>query len=99
MLLILVVSLSGFGGITMPSRDMIVRSVAAGSFGKVFGFVTTGFHIGMVAPVIFGQLADHGHPRAVFLLIAAGAGGDRHGRVRDDRPAHRLTCGALAPRQ
>ncbi len=76
LLLILVVSLSGFAsGVTMPSRDMIVRSVTPpGSFGKVFGFVTTGFHIGgMVAPLIFGQLLDHGHPRAVFLFIAAGA--------------------------
>jgi hypothetical protein len=34
--------------------------------------VTTGFHIGgMVAPLIFAQLLDHGHPRAVFLSIAA----------------------------
>jgi MFS transporter, FSR family, fosmidomycin resistance protein len=74
LLLILVVSLSGFAsGMTMPSRDMIVRSVTPpGSFGKVFGFVTTGFHIGgMVAPIIFGQLLDHGHPQAVFLYIAA----------------------------
>jgi FSR family fosmidomycin resistance protein-like MFS transporter len=73
-LLVLVISLSGFAsGMTMPSRDMIVRSVTPpGSFGKVFGFVTTGFHIGgMVAPLIFGQLLDHGHPRAVFLYIAA----------------------------
>ena len=74
LLLVMVISLSGFAsGMTMPSRDMIVRSVTPpGSFGKVFGFVTTGFHIGgMVAPVIFGQLLDHGHPRAVFLFIAA----------------------------
>ena len=74
LLLVMIVSLSGFAsGMTMPSRDMIVRSVTPpGSFGKVFGFVTTGFHIGgMVAPVIFGQLLDHGHPRAVFLFIAA----------------------------
>jgi MFS transporter, FSR family, fosmidomycin resistance protein len=73
-LLVLIVSLSGFAsGMTMPSRDMIVRSVTPpGSFGKVFGFVTTGFHIGgMVAPLIFAQLLDHGHPRAVFLYIAA----------------------------
>src|SRR5262249_34561555 len=56
-LLVLVVSLSGFAsGSSMPSRDMIVRSVTPpGAFGKVFGFVTTGFHIGgMVAPLIFG---------------------------------------------
>ena len=74
LLLVLIVSLSGFAsGLTMPSRDMIVRSVTPpGSFGKVFGFVTTGFHIGgMVAPLIFAQLLDHGHPSAVFLYIAA----------------------------
>jgi MFS family permease len=73
-LLVLVVSLSGFAsGMTMPSRDMIVRAVTpAGSFGKVFGFVTTGFHIGgMVAPLIFAQFLDHGHPRAVFLYVSA----------------------------
>ena len=35
-------------------------------------FVTTGLHIGwMVSPLIFGQFLDHGHPRAVFLFIAA----------------------------
>ena len=58
---------------TMPSRDMIVRSVTPpGSFGKVFGFVTTGLHIGgIVAPLIFAQFLDHGHPRAVFLFVAA----------------------------
>src|SRR5438128_4381983 len=73
LLLVLITSLSGLAsGIAMPSRDMIVRSVTPpGSFGKVFGFVTTGFHIGgMVAPLIFAQLLDHGHPRAVFLYIA-----------------------------
>lgn len=74
LLLVLVISLSGFAsGMTMPSRDMIVRSVTPpGAFGRVFGFVTTGFHIGgMVAPLIFAQFLDHGHPRAVFLYIAA----------------------------
>ena len=72
-LLVLVVSLSGFAsGLAMPSRDMIVRAVTPpGSFGKVFGFVTTGFHIGgMVSPIIFGQLLDRGHRSAVFLYIA-----------------------------
>jgi MFS transporter, FSR family, fosmidomycin resistance protein len=74
LLLVLVASLSGLAnGTAMPSRDMIVRSVTpAGSFGKVFGFVTTGIHIGgMVAPLIFAQFLDHGHPRAVFLFVAA----------------------------
>lgn len=74
LLLVLVVSLSGFAsGIGIPSRDMIVRSATPrGSFGKVFGFVTTGLHIGgMISPVIFGLFLDHGHPRAVFIFIAA----------------------------
>ena len=73
-LLVLVISVSGFAsGMAMPSRDMIVRSVTPpGAFGKVFGFVTTGFHIGgVVSPVIFGQFLDHGAPRALFIYIAA----------------------------
>jgi MFS family permease len=58
-------------GIVMPSRDMIVRAVTPrGSYGKVFGFVTTGFNIGgIVAPPVYGALMDHGHPRAVFLVV------------------------------
>ena len=68
--LIAVMSLVGlFSGIIMPSRDMIVREVTPpGSFGKVFGFVTTGFNIGgIVSPLIFGAIMDHGSPRLVFL--------------------------------
>jgi FSR family fosmidomycin resistance protein-like MFS transporter len=51
---------------------MIVRAVTpAGSFAKVFGFVTTGFHVGgIVSPLIFGQLFDHGYPQGVLLYIA-----------------------------
>jgi MFS family permease len=62
-----------FQGLAMPSRDMLVRAVTPpGSFGKVFGFVTTGFNIaGMVAPLIFGLMMDQGHPQAVFLASAA----------------------------
>ena len=74
LLLVLTAALSGLAsGVAMPSRDMIVRSVTPpGSFGKVFGFVTTGLHIGgIVAPLIFAQFLDHGHPRAVFLFVAA----------------------------
>ena len=73
-LLVLVISLSGFAsGMSFPSRDMIVRSVTPpGSFGKVFGFVTTGIHVGgIVAPLIFGQFLDHGQPQWVFFYIAA----------------------------
>jgi MFS transporter, FSR family, fosmidomycin resistance protein len=73
-LLILLMSAAGlFQGLAMPSRDMLVRAVTPpGSFGKVFGFVTTGFNIaGMVAPLIFGWLMDQGNPQAVLLVSAA----------------------------
>jgi FSR family fosmidomycin resistance protein-like MFS transporter len=62
-----------FYGVIMPSRDMIVRDVTPpGSFGKVFGFVTTGFNIGgIVSPLIFGAIMDQGSPRLVFALVAA----------------------------
>ena len=60
-----------FQGIVMPSRDMLVREVTPpGAFGKVFGFVTTGFNIGgVISPLIFGAVLDHGAPQAVFLLV------------------------------
>jgi MFS family permease len=73
-LLILLMSAAGlFQGLAMPSRDMLVRAVTPpGAFGRVFGFVTTGFNIaGMVAPLIFGWLMDQGHPQAVLLAAAA----------------------------
>ncbi len=61
-----------FTGILVPSRDLIVREATPpGSFGKVFGFVTTGFNLGgIVAPLIFGPLMDHGSPRMIFVLVA-----------------------------
>jgi MFS transporter, FSR family, fosmidomycin resistance protein len=72
--LIAAMSAAGFfSGIIMPSRDMIVREATPpGSFGKVFGFVTTGFNIGgIVAPLVFGAIMDHGSPRLLFLTVAA----------------------------
>ena len=74
LLLIAAMSLGGFfSGVIMPSRDMIVRAITPpGSFGKVFGFVTTGFNLGgIVSPLIFGAIMDHGSPRLVFLGVAA----------------------------
>jgi MFS family permease len=73
-LLMITMSLNGFvNGLMQPSRDMLVRAVTPeGQFGKVFGFVTTGFNIGgIVAPLMFGYLMDAGHPRAVFFLVGA----------------------------
>lgn len=73
-LLILVMTVCGFFyGVIMPSRDMMVRAITPpGSFGKVFGFVTTGFNIGgIISPLIFGAIMDHGSPRMVFVGVAA----------------------------
>jgi FSR family fosmidomycin resistance protein-like MFS transporter len=72
--LVILMSVAGFfSGLAMPSRDMIVRSVTPpGAYGRVFGFVSTGFNIGgIVAPVIFGQLLDQGYPRAIFFVVAS----------------------------
>jgi FSR family fosmidomycin resistance protein-like MFS transporter len=71
--LVMLMSVAGFfSGLTMPSRDMIVRAVTPpGAYGRVFGFVSTGFNIGgIVSPLIFGQLLDHGYPRAIFYCVA-----------------------------
>ncbi|HEX5509320.1 MAG TPA: MFS transporter [Pseudolabrys sp.] len=73
-LLVAVMAIGGFfSGVIMPSRDMIVREVTPpGSFGKVFGFVTTGFNIGgVVSPLVFGAIMDHGSPRLVFVVVGA----------------------------
>jgi MFS transporter, FSR family, fosmidomycin resistance protein len=72
LLLVLVMALAGLcGGMVMPSRDLIVREVTPpGSFGKVFAFVTTGYHVaGILAPLAFGALLDHGEPRAIFMTV------------------------------
>jgi MFS family permease len=72
-LLIAALALGGLAnGAIMPSRDMLVRAVTPpGAFGTVFGFVTNGFAIGgIVTPLIFGTLLDHGSPRGVFITAA-----------------------------
>lgn len=71
-ILIFVMSLGGLlNGMIQPSRDMMVRAVTPpGSFGKVFGFVTTGFNLGgMVAPLIYAWLMDHGQPRTIYVIV------------------------------
>jgi MFS transporter, FSR family, fosmidomycin resistance protein len=72
--LVLMMATAGFcSGMTMPSRDLIVRSVTPpGAYGRVFGFVSTGFNIaGIVSPTIFGQFLDHDYPRGMFFFMAA----------------------------
>ena len=71
-LLIFVMSLGGLlNGMIQPSRDMMVRAVTPpGSFGKVFGFVTTGFNLGgMVAPLTYAWLMDTGRPQMIYAIV------------------------------
>jgi len=71
-LLILVMSAGGvLNGMIQPSRDMMVRAVTPpGSFGKVFGFVTTGLNLGgMVAPLAYGWMMDHGQPQMIYAVV------------------------------
>jgi MFS transporter, FSR family, fosmidomycin resistance protein len=68
-LLLPLLALAGFaGGITNPSRDMIVRGATPpGASGKVFGFVYSGLDVGSFAgPPVFGVLMAHGLPSAIF---------------------------------
>ena len=70
--LILVMSAGGvLNGMIQPSRDMMVRAVTPpGSFGKVFGFVTTGLNLGgMVAPLAYGWMMDHGQPQMIYVVV------------------------------
>jgi MFS family permease len=91
---------AGFlGGLIMPSRDMLVRAAAPpGAMGRTFGVVTSGFSIGgMVGPLMFGFIMDHGAPRWVFgasvivmIIVAATA------LVGDRRSARRRPATAVA---
>jgi MFS family permease len=70
--LILVMSVGGLlNGMIQPSRDMMVRAVTPpGSFGKVFGFVSTGFNLGgMVAPLTYAWLMDHDRPQMIYAIV------------------------------
>ena len=70
-LLPVVLAAAGFsGGLTGPSRDMIVRNATPpGASGKVFGFVYSGLDIGSFAgPPVFGLLMSHGLPAMIFWI-------------------------------
>jgi MFS family permease len=58
------------GGLTNPSRDMIVRSATPpGASGKVFGFVYSGLDVGsFLAPPLFGFLMSSGMPTIIFWI-------------------------------
>jgi MFS family permease len=61
-----------FLGMTMPSRDMIVRKVTPpGKAGRVFGFVYSALDLGSASvPLILGYVLDIGNPQLVFSAIA-----------------------------
>jgi predicted MFS family arabinose efflux permease len=66
--------LIGFAlGSTGPSRDLIVRAATPkGAAGRVYGFVYSGLDLGgIIGPVAFGFLLDHGHPREMLFGVAA----------------------------
>jgi MFS family permease len=71
--LIMVMGCAGFlsGSIT-ASRDMMVRKAApAGAIGRAFGIVSTGFNIGgIIGPLLYGWIMDHGMPLWVFYVTA-----------------------------
>ena len=61
-----------FRGIVNPSRDVLLKRLTpAGAVGTVFGFVTTGFNVGLgTAPVLYGWMMDLGRADAVFWIAA-----------------------------
>jgi FSR family fosmidomycin resistance protein-like MFS transporter len=92
--LVLAMGLSGvIFGMMQPSRDMLVRRAAPpGAVGRVFGIVSTGFNIGgIIGPLLFGWVMDHGSPRwvlggaVVFMALTAlyGLFEEWRGRRRD----------------
>ena len=71
--LIVLLAVAGFAaGLVAPSRDLIIRSVAApGDIGKVFGFVAVGFTIGgIIARPLLGFTLDHAAPSMIFVIAA-----------------------------
>ncbi|HXS52347.1 MAG TPA: MFS transporter [Usitatibacter sp.] len=76
--LIALMGMMGFGvGFSGPSRDILVRRAATGSFGsaaygRVYGFVYSGVDTGLaVAPLVFGVFMDAGRYTAVLWGVAA----------------------------
>jgi MFS family permease len=66
-------ALTGFAiGATGPSRDLIVRGATPpGAAGRVYGFVYSGLDLGgLLGPVWFGFLLDHGAAREVLFAVA-----------------------------
>ena len=68
-----ILTLIGFSyGLLIPSRDMVVRSVAPRhASGRIFGVVYSGLDVGgAFTPVVFGWFLDHGYAAATFVCVA-----------------------------
>lgn len=95
---VLIMAMGAIGflfGIIQPSRDMLVRKAAPpGTAGRVFGVVSTGFNIGgIVGPLLFGWLMDHGAPRWVFgAAVAFMAATAFMAFIEDRRPRRRAAA-------
>lgn len=61
-------------GITLPSRDLLIRTAAPrGALGKTFGSVYSGLDAGsLVAPLIVGPLLDAGFSSGLFITASIG---------------------------
>ncbi len=61
-----------FRGVVNPSRDVLLKRLTpAGAIGTVFGFVTTGFNVGLgTVPMLYGWMMDLGRADAVFWIAA-----------------------------
>ncbi len=96
-----------FRGVVNPSRDVMVRAhTPRGADGTVYGFVTTGFNVGLgTAPILYGWILDLGSASSVFWIAAlftlltigiaapAARGGRAAGPTLRPRPRH---VGAIA---
>ncbi len=61
-----------FTGVTLPSRDLLVRYAAPpGNLGRTFGLVYSGLDAGsLIGPLLIGPVLDHGEPRLLFVIAA-----------------------------
>jgi len=73
--LVLAFGLAGFaGGLTAPSRDMVIRAIATKqTSGRIFGFVYSGYDLGAaLVPLGLAAILDQGDGGWITPLIATG---------------------------
>lgn len=73
--IVVLLALAGlFLGITLPSRDLLIRTAAPrGALGKTFGSVYSGLDAGsLVAPLIVAPMLDAGFSSGLFITAGVG---------------------------